>query len=91
MIRKAEKMTPDCRERESQRLPAIDQLIQDGVIQAQRNGKGTFIGCSPTLLASDYKQVPLVLERVDECMNTERERTAAARATRNRGDRNVRE
>ena len=36
------------RERESQRLPAIDQLIQDGVIQAQRNGKGTFIGCSPT-------------------------------------------
>ena len=68
-------MTHDCREREreSQRLPAIDQLIQDGVIQAQRNGKGTFIGCSPTLLASDYKQVPLVLERVDECMNTERE------------------
>lgn len=88
-------MTHDCREREreSQRLPAIDQLIQDGVIQAQRNGKGTFIGCSPTLLASDYKQVPLVLERVDECMNTERERerTAAARATRNRGDGNVRE
>lgn len=77
MIRKAEKMTHDCRvverERESQRLPAIDQLIQDGVIQAQRNGKGTFIGCSPTLLASDYKQVPLVLERVDKCMNTERE------------------
>lgn len=73
MIRKAEKMTHDCRERESQRLSAIDQLIQDGVIQAQRNGKGTFIGCSPTLLASDYKQVPLVLERVDECMNTERE------------------
>lgn len=73
MIRKAEKMTHDCRERESQRLPAIDQLIQDGVIQAQRNGKGTFIGCSPTLLASDYKQVPLVLERVDECMDTERE------------------
>ena len=32
-------MTHDCREREreSQRLPAIDQLIQDGVIQAQRN------------------------------------------------------
>ena len=85
------------RERESQRLPARDQLIQDGVIQAQRNGKGTFIGCSPTLLASDYKQVPLVLERVDECMNTERERerererATAARATRNRGDRNVRE
>lgn len=86
------------RERESQRLPAIDQLIQDGVIQdgviqAQRNGKGTFIGCSPTLLASDYKQVPLVLERVDECMNTERERerATAARATGNRGDRNVRE
>lgn len=86
MIRKAEKMTHDCRERESQRLPAIDQLIQ-----AQRNGKGTFIGCSPTLLASDYKQVPLVLERVDECMNTERERATAARATGNRGDRNVRE
>ena len=90
-------MTYDCRvvererERESQRLPAIDQLIQDGVIQAQRNGKGTFIGCSPTLLASDYKQVPLVLERVDECMNTERERATAARATGNRGDRNVRE
>lgn len=91
-------MTHDCRvverERESQRLPAIDQLIQDGVIQdgviqAQRNGKGTFIGCSPTLLASDYKQVPLVLERVDECMNTER--ATAARATGNRGDRNVRE
>ena len=76
MIRKAEKMTHDCREREreSQRLPAIDQLIQDGVIQAQRNGKGTFIGGSPTLLASDYKQVPLVLERVDECMTRERER-----------------
>lgn len=88
-------MTHDCRvverERESQRLPAIDQLIQDGVIQAQRNGKGTFIGCSPTLLASDYKQVPLVLEMVDECMTTERERATAARATRNRGDRNVRE
>ena len=86
-------MAHDCRvverERESQRLPAIDQLIQDGVIQAQRNGKGTFIGCSPTLLASDYKQVPLVLERVDECMNTER--ATAARATGNRGDRNVRE
>ena len=63
-------MTHDCRERESQRLPAIDQLIQDGVIQAQRNGKGTFIGCSPTLLASDYKQVPLVLERVKHFLNT---------------------
>lgn len=82
-------MTHDCRvverERERasayrpQRLPAIDQLIQDGVIQAQRNGKGTFIGCSPTLLASDYKQVPLVLERVDECMNTERERESNGR------------
>lgn len=55
-------MTHDCRERETA-ITAIDQLIQDGVIQAQRNGKGTFIGCSPTLLASDYKQVPLVLER----------------------------
>lgn len=74
-------------ERERERLPAIDQLIQDGVIQAQRNGKGTFIGCSTTLLASDYKQVPLVLES----MNTERERATAARATGNRGDRNVRE
>lgn len=83
-------------EREREREPAPTghrSADQDGVIQAQRNGKGTFIGCSPTLLASDYKQVPLVLERVDECMNTERERerTAAARATRNRGDRNVRE
>lgn len=78
------------RERESQSLPAIDQLIQEGIIQAQRNGKGTFIGCSPTLLASDYKQVPLVIERVDECMNTERERATATRATWNRGDRNVR-
>lgn len=36
-------------------------------------------GCSPTLLASDYKQVPLVLERVDECMNTERERESNGR------------
>lgn len=69
-------MTHDCRERESQRLPAIDQLIQDGVIQAQRNGKGTFIGCSPTLLASDYKQVPLVLgkgRRMYEYRERERE------------------
>ena len=36
------------RERESQRLPAIDQLIQDGVIQAiQRNGKGTLYRVFP--------------------------------------------
>ena len=83
------------RERESQRLPAIDQLIQDGVIQAQRNGKGTFIGCSPTLLASDYKQVPLVLAGTGKGRRMyeyrERERATAARATGNRGDRNVRE
>lgn len=74
-------MTHDCRVVERERASAypIDQLIQDGVIQAQRNGKGTFIGCSPTLLASDYKQVPLVLERVDECMNTERERESNGR------------
>ena len=73
-------MTHDCREREREPAPTGHrQLIQDGVIQAQRNGKGTFIGCSPTLLASDYKQVPLVLERVDECMNTERERENSGR------------
>lgn len=83
-------MTHDCREREREPAPTGHRSA-DGVIQAQRNGKGTFIGCSPTLLASDYKQVPLVLERVDECMNTERERATAARATGNRGDRNVRE
>ena len=61
--------------------PMFTLTAQDlhGVIQAQRNGKGTFIGCSPTLLASDYKQVPLVLERVDECMNTERERESNGR------------
>lgn len=69
------------RERESQRLPAIDQLIQDGVIQAQRNGKGTFIGCSPTLLASDYKQVPLVLERVDDPEGISPTATAVAGGT----------
>lgn len=79
-------------EREREPAPTSHRSANtDGVIQAQRNGKGTFIGCSPTLLASDYKQVPLVLERVDECMNTERERATAARATGNRGDRNVRE
>lgn len=69
-------------EREREREPAPTghrSAKQDGVIQAQRNGKGTFIGCSPTLLASDYKQVPLVLERVDECMNTERERESNGR------------
>lgn len=67
------------REREREPAPTGHRSVQDGVIQAQRNGKGTFIGCSPTLLASDYKQVPLVLERVDECMNTERERESNGR------------
>ena len=68
------------REREREPAPTGHRSANTGrVIQAQRNGKGTFIGCSPTLLASDYKQVPLVLERVDECMNTERERESNGR------------
>ena len=49
-------------ERESHGHKGLDIAVEDGIIQAQRNGKGTFLGCSPTLLASDYKQVPLVIE-----------------------------
>lgn len=70
-------MTHDCREREREREPA--PTGHRSANTGRRNGKGTFIGCSPTLLASDYKQVPLVLERVDECMNTERERESNGR------------
>lgn len=50
-------------ERESRKPKGLDEAVEDGIIQAQRNGKGTFLGCSPTLLATDYKQVPLVVER----------------------------
>lgn len=33
------------------------------MVNAQRNGKGTFIGISPTLLSTDYKGPHIVIEK----------------------------
>ena len=44
----------------------LERAIEDGMVNAQRNGKGTFIGISPTLLSTDYKGPHIVIERRDE-------------------------
>ena len=41
----------------------LERAIEDGVVKAQRNGMGTFIGISPTLLSTDYKGPPAVIEK----------------------------
>lgn len=46
--------------------------VEQGMIQAQKNGKGVFVGCSQTLLSSDYKQPPLVIEKRKELNNEQR-------------------
>ena len=40
--------------------------FENGIIQAQKNGCGTFVAVAPTLLSSDYKQPPLVIEKRKE-------------------------
>lgn len=40
--------------------------FENGIIQAQRNGCGTFVAVASTLLSSDYKQPPLVIEERKE-------------------------
>lgn len=44
----------------------LERAIEDGVVKAQRNGMGTFIGISPTLLSTDYKGPPAVIERKED-------------------------
>lgn len=41
----------------------LERAIEDGMVNAQRNGKGTFIGISPTLLSTDYKGPHIVIEK----------------------------
>lgn len=52
----------------------VHATITPDRVDKRQNGRRSKEDEDPMLLASDYKQVPLVLERVDECMNTERER-----------------
>lgn len=47
--------------------------LENGIIQAQKNGCGTFVAVAPTLLSSDYKQPPLVIEKRKEQDNEQRE------------------
>ena len=44
----------------------LERAIEDGVVKAQRNSMGTFIGISPTLLSTDYKGPPAVIERKED-------------------------
>lgn len=41
----------------------VDSVIDKGIIQTQKNSKGTFANTAPTLLSSDCKQVPLVIAK----------------------------
>ena len=41
----------------------LERAIEDGIVKVQRNGMGTFIGISPTLLSTDYKGPPAVIEK----------------------------
>ena len=47
---------------ETQLPTHISRMLESGVVQAQKNGKGVFVGLAPCLLASDSKQPPLVIE-----------------------------
>lgn len=47
------------------RESGLEQAIDEGIGQKQRNGKGTFVGVSHTLMATDYKGPHLVIERTD--------------------------
>lgn len=57
-------VTDTLRERERESC-GLEQAIDEGIGQKQRNGKGTFVGVSHTLMATDYKGPHLVIERTD--------------------------
>jgi len=44
----------------------LERAIEDGIVKAQRNGMGTFVGISPTLLSTDYKGPSVIIERKDD-------------------------
>lgn len=48
------------------KVMTIENPFENGIIQAQKNGCGTFVAVAPTLLSSDYKQPPLVIEKRKE-------------------------
>ena len=45
---------------------SLERAIEDGIVKAQRNGMGTFVGISPTLLSTDYKGPSVIIERKDD-------------------------
>lgn len=53
-------------DKETQLSARFGECVQDGVIQKQRNGHGTFFGVSPTLLSTDYKGPHLLIENKEE-------------------------
>jgi DNA (cytosine-5)-methyltransferase 1 len=53
-------------DKETQLSARFGECVQDGVIQKQRNGHGTFFGLSPTLLSTDYKGPHLLIQNKEE-------------------------
>lgn len=49
-------------DKEAQLSAHFSEAVRSGVCKKQRNGKGTFVGVSPTLIATDYKGPHLVIE-----------------------------
>lgn len=49
-------------DKETQLSAHFSEAVRSGVCKKQRNGKGTFVGVSPTLIATDYKGPHLVIE-----------------------------
>lgn len=53
-------------DKETQLSARFSEAVRDGIAKKQRNGKGTFIGLSPTLLSTDFKGPHLVIEEQED-------------------------
>ena len=53
-------------DKETQLSAHFDSAVRAGITKKQRNGKGTFLGISPTLLSTDYKGPHLLIEIKEE-------------------------
>ena len=56
-------------DKEAQLSAHFSETVRGGVLKKQRNGKGIFVGVSPTLIATDYKGPHLVIEDKEDGKN----------------------
>lgn len=56
-------------DKEAQLSAHFSETVRGGVLKKQRNGKGIFVGVSPTLIATDYKGPHLVIEDKEDGEN----------------------